>query len=148
LIQEKDLKPGQRRLLEVDNPLVVPVDTNIRVLVTGTDVIHSWFVPSFGVQQYAVIGRNNEAWFRVERAGSYYGECNQICGVNHAFMPIKVVALAKPEFDKWLGEAKKKFAAASPPRSAETGDSKAAPGAMVAAATGGVTPANEPPAGN
>jgi cytochrome c oxidase subunit 2 len=114
IIPDKDLKPGQKRLLEVDNPLVVPVGATVRVLVTGTDVIHSWFVPSFGVQQYAIAGRNNEAWFRVERPGAYYGECNQICGINHAFMPIKVVAVAKPDFDKWLGEAKKKFASAAP----------------------------------
>ena len=114
MVEEKDLKPGQKRLLEVDNPLVVPVGANVRVLITGTDVIHSWFVPSFGVQEYAVVGRNNESWFRVEREGSYYGECNQICGINHSRMPIKVVALPKPEFDKWLGEAKKKFAATPP----------------------------------
>src|SRR5436190_10481270 len=79
LIQDKDLKPGQKRLLDVDNPLVVPVDTNVRVQVTGGDVIHSWFVPSFGVQEYAIIGRLNESWFRVEHEGTYYGECNQIC---------------------------------------------------------------------
>ena len=114
LIPEKDLKPGQKRLLDVDNPLVVPVGASVRVLVTGTDVIHSWFVPSFGVQEYAVVGRLNESWFRVDNAGTYYGECNQICGVNHAFMPIKVVALAKPEYERWLGEAKKKFAAGAP----------------------------------
>ena len=138
LIPDKDLKPGEKRLLEVDNPLVVPVGANVRVQVTGTDVIHSWFVPSFGVQEYAVIGRLNESWFRVENAGTYYGECNQICGVNHAFMPIKVVALAKPEYEKWLGEAKKKFAAGSP------GDSRPASDAKLVDAT----PADTQPAGN
>ncbi len=110
LVAEKDLKPGQQRLLEVDNPLVVPVGTNIRVQVTGTDVIHSWFVPSFGVQEYAIIGRLNEAWMRELEPGTYYGECNQICGVNHAFMPIAVKVLSKDDFQKWLGDAKKKFA--------------------------------------
>jgi cytochrome c oxidase subunit 2 len=110
LIPEADLKPGQKRLLDVDNPLVVPVDTTIRVQVTGTDVIHSWFVPSFGVQEYAIVGRLNESWMRVEHPGVYYGECNQICGVNHAFMPIKVVAMSKDEFQHWLADAKKKFA--------------------------------------
>jgi cytochrome c oxidase subunit 2 len=138
LIPDKDLKPGEKRLLEVDNPLVVPVGANVRVQVTGTDVIHSWFVPSFGVQEYAVIGRLNESWFRVENAGTYYGECNQICGVNHAFMPIKVVALAKPEYEKWLGDAKKKFAAASPGNSRPASDAK-----LVDA-----TPAAATPAGN
>ena len=135
IIQDKDLKPGQKRLLEVDNPLVVPVGVNVRVLVTGTDVIHSWFVPAFGVQQYAMAGRTNETWFNVEREGAYYGECNQICGVNHAFMPIKVVALAKPEFEKWLAEAKTKFASTAP------GDNPPAQPTAVAAASGIVQPA-------
>ena len=160
LIPDKELKPGQKRLLEVDNPLVVPVDTNIRVQVTGTDVIHSWFVPSFGVQQYAVIGRLNESWFRVAHEGVYYGECNQICGINHGSMPIKVVALAKPEFAKWLGEAKKKFAAAAPPGGVQTGgaqtDDMAAGATLVAAAAAadgqpagfGAQPADRQPGGN
>jgi len=90
VIPDKDLKPGQKRLLDVDNPLVVPVGTNVRVQITSSDVIHSWFIPSFGVQEYAVIGRLNESRMRVERAGTYYGECNPICGVNHAFMPFAV----------------------------------------------------------
>jgi cytochrome c oxidase subunit II len=110
LIPESDLKPGQKRLLDVDNPLVVPVDTVIRVYVTGTDVIHSWFIPSFGVQEYAIVGRLNESWMKVEHPGVYYGQCNQICGVNHAFMPIKVEAVTKDEFQRWLEDAKKKYA--------------------------------------
>jgi cytochrome c oxidase subunit II len=110
IVQEADLKPGQPRLLTVDNPLVVPVGENIRVLVTSTDVIHSWFMPSFGVQEYAIVGRENESWFRVEHPGVYRGQCNQICGINHAFMPIEVVALSKDAFQRWLGDAKKKFA--------------------------------------
>jgi len=110
VIQDAALKPGQKRLLDVDNPLVVPVQTNIEVLITSTDVIHSWFIPSFGVQEYAIIGRINHSWFNVDRPGTYYGECNQICGVNHAFMPIKIVALPKDAFQRWLGEAQKKFA--------------------------------------
>jgi cytochrome c oxidase subunit 2 len=110
IIQQADLKPGQLRLLDVDNPLVVPIHTNVKVLVTSTDVIHSWFIPSFGVQEYAIIGRLNESWFNVDREGTYYGECNQICGVNHAFMPIKIVALSKEAFQRWLVDAGKKFA--------------------------------------
>jgi cytochrome c oxidase subunit II len=110
IIQQAALKPGQKRLLDVDNPLVVPINTNVQVLITSTDVIHSWFIPSFGVQEYAIIGRINHSWFNVERPGTYYGECNQICGVNHAFMPIKIVALPKDAFQQWLGEAQKKFA--------------------------------------
>jgi len=110
LIPEADLKPGQKRLLDVENPLVVPVDTVIRVYVTGTDVIHSWFVPSFGVQEYAIVGRLNESWMKVEHPGVYYGQCNQICGINHAFMPIKIEAVSKGDFQHWLDDAKKKFA--------------------------------------
>jgi cytochrome c oxidase subunit 2 len=110
IIPEDQLKPGQKRLLDVDNPLVVPADTTIRVQITGTDVIHSWFVPSFGVQEYAIVGRLNESWMKIEHPGTYYGQCNQICGVNHAFMPIKVEALSKDAFQHWLGDAKKKFA--------------------------------------
>jgi cytochrome c oxidase subunit II len=110
IIPDDQLKPGQKRLLDVDNPLVVPEDTIIRVLITGTDVIHSWFVPSFGVQEYAIVGRLNESWMKIEHEGTYYGQCNQICGVNHAFMPIKVEALSKDAFQRWLVDAKKKFA--------------------------------------
>jgi cytochrome c oxidase subunit 2 len=110
IIPEDQLKPGQKRLLDVDNPLVVPEGTIIRVLVTGTDVIHSWFVPSFGVQEYAIVGRLNESWMKVEHAGTYYGQCNQICGINHAFMPIKVEAVSKDAFQRWLVDAKQKFA--------------------------------------
>src|ERR1700746_2495776 len=109
IIPEDQLKPGQKRLLDVDNPLVVPADTIIRVQITGTDVIHSWFVPSFGVQEYAIVGRLNESWMKIEHEGTYYGQCNQICGVNHAFMPIKVVAVAKDAFPRWIADAKKKF---------------------------------------
>ena len=110
IIPENELKPDQKRLLDVDNPLVVPADTVIRVQITGTDVIHSWFVPSFGVQEYAIVGRLNESWMKIEHEGTYYGQCNQICGVNHAFMPIKVEAVSKDAFQKWLVDAKTKFA--------------------------------------
>jgi cytochrome c oxidase subunit 2 len=72
------------------------------VQVAGEDVIHSWFVPSFGVQEYAVVGRLNEAWINVEHEGTYYGECNQICGVNHAFMPIEVKVVSQADFQKWV----------------------------------------------
>jgi cytochrome c oxidase subunit 2 len=130
IVEEKDLKPGQPRLLTVDNPLVVPAGANVRVLITSTDVIHSWFVPSFGVQEYAVIGRANQSWFNVEKPGTYYGECNQICGINHSHMPIEIVAMAKPDFDTWLGDAKKKFAAAVPRENAP------APGPALVAAAG------------
>ena len=116
MLTEKDLKPGEPRLLSVDNPLVVPVGATVRAQVTGAPdgVIHSWFMPSFGVQEYAVPGRLNETWFQVEKPGIYYGECNQICGINHSRMPIEIQALAKPDFEKWLAAAKTKFATAEP----------------------------------
>jgi cytochrome c oxidase subunit 2 len=111
IVQGAARKPGQPRLLTVNNPLVVPVGTDVRVLVASTDVIHSWFVPSFGVQEYAMPGRVNEAWFNVGRVGTYYGQCNQLCGLNHAFMPIEIKVVSKADFQRWLVEAKKKFAA-------------------------------------
>ena len=109
LIPDDQLKPGQRRLLEVDNELVVPVGKNIRVLQTSTDVIHSWFIPALGAQRYAIPGRTIETWFRADRPGIFYGECNQICGTNHSRMPIVVRALPEKEFEAWLTEAKTKF---------------------------------------
>ncbi len=114
LIQPNDLKPDEKRLLDVDNPLVIPVDTNIRVLVTGVDVMHSWFMPAFGIQFYAMPGRTNETWMRVQYPGTFYGQCNQICGINHAYMPIKVVAVPKPEFEQWLVQARQRFASGAP----------------------------------
>jgi len=111
MLDEADLKPGQPRLLTVDNPMVVPEGTRVKLLITGNDVMHSFFVPSLAVQIYAFIGRTNEAWIDVPVGGqTYYGQCNQICGVNHAYMPIEVKALPKAEYAAWLANAKKEFA--------------------------------------
>ena len=127
MIPEEDAKKqGKIRLLDTDNPVVLPVGTTIRILVTGTDVIHSWFVPAFGVQEYAIPGRTNESWVRIEHEGIYYGECNQICGVNHPFMPIAIQAVSKKAFAKWVEDAKKKFA---------SGDGAASPVSVAANAT-------------
>lgn len=111
-IPEEDLKPGQPRNLAVDEPLVIPVGKNVRVLTTGQDVIHSFFVPALGVQKYTIPGRTLETWFRADQAGTFYGQCNQICGVNHWFMPIQVQAVPEAEFTAWVEQAKKKFAQA------------------------------------
>jgi cytochrome c oxidase subunit II len=108
--EDQAVKEKKPRLLEVDNPVVLPVGTTIRILVTGTDVLHSWFMPAMGVQEYAVIGRLNESWMSIDHEGTYYGQCNQICGVNHPFMPIEIKAVSKDDFTKWLADAKKKFA--------------------------------------
>ena len=102
-------KEGKPRLLAGDNPVVVPVGTVVRVLVAGTDVIHSWFVPAVGVQEYAMPGRTNEAWLQIDRPGVYYGQCNQICGINHPFMPIEIHAVSQDDFAKWVDGAKKQF---------------------------------------
>ena len=110
LVQDKDLKPGQPRLLTVDNELVVPVNKVVRVQTTGADVIHSWAVPSFGVKIDAIPGRLNETWFKAEREGTYYGQCSQLCGRDHAFMPIAVHVVSDKDFAAWLEKAKKKFA--------------------------------------
>jgi len=109
IIKDADLKPGQMRLLEVDNHLVVPVDTKIRVQLTAVDVIHSWAIPAFGVKTDSVPGRLNETWFKATKIGTYYGQCSELCGVGHGFMPIAVDVVSKGDFDKWVVEAKKKF---------------------------------------
>ncbi|WP_042442687.1 cytochrome c oxidase subunit II [Azospirillum sp. B510] len=106
MIADADLKPGQRRLLEVDNRVLVPVNTTVRVLVTAGDVIHSWAVPAFGLKKDGVPGRINETWFKAEREGVYYGQCSEICGTNHGFMPIAVEAVSKEAFDAWVAKAK------------------------------------------
>jgi cytochrome c oxidase subunit 2 len=110
MVQDKDLKPGQPRLLAVDNEMVVPVNKVVRVLVTGADVIHSFSVPSFGIKIDAIPGRLNETWFKAEREGMYYGQCSQLCGRDHAFMPIAVHVVSEKEYTAWLDQAKKKFA--------------------------------------
>ena len=109
-VDDKDLTDPSLHLLDVDNEVVLPVNTNIRVQIASDDVMHSWFVPSLAVQKYAVVGRLNEVWMNIQKEGTYFGECNQICGVNHAFMPIKVHAVSKEEFQQWVEQAKTKFA--------------------------------------
>jgi cytochrome c oxidase subunit 2 len=95
------LKPNEPRLLAVDNDLVVPVNTTVRVEVTGADVIHSFSVPSFGIKIDAVPGRLNETWFNARKTGIYYGQCSQLCGKDHAFMPIAVRVVTKEQYDTW-----------------------------------------------
>lgn len=96
------------RLLDVDNPVVVPVNTVVRVKITSDDVIHSWSVPSLGVKIDAVPGRLNEIWFKVDKPGVYYGQCSQLCGMDHGFMPIAVQAVPKDQFDTWVQAEKKR----------------------------------------
>jgi cytochrome c oxidase subunit 2 len=104
-------KAGEPRLLGVDNVVVVPVNKVVEVETTGADVIHSWAVPQFGVKMDAVPGRLNHTWFKATRTGTFYGECSELCGAKHAFMPIEVKVVTDAEYAAWLTTAKKKYAA-------------------------------------
>ena len=114
-IHDEDLKPGQLRLLAVDNQLVIPVGKKIRILTSSADVIHSFFIPALGAQRYAIPGRTIELWLEADKPGVYYGECNQICGQDHSKMPIAVHAVTDAEFKAWIEQAKKS-ANATPPQ--------------------------------
>lgn len=109
------LKKGEPRLLGVDNPVVVPVDKVVRILTTGADVIHSWAVPAFGVKMDAIPGRLNETWFKATAEGTYYGQCSELCGARHAYMPIEVKVVSEDAYKAWLAGAKKKFASITGP---------------------------------
>lgn len=111
--KKEDLKEGEHRLLAVDNNLVVPVDTKVKVLLTGADVIHAWAVPAFGVKRDAMPGRLNETWFKANRTGRFYGQCSELCGVGHGFMPIVVDVVSKEDFANWV-KTKNKGAAPAP----------------------------------
>ena len=120
LVQDSDLKPGQPRLLTVDKPIYLPVGKVVRILVTSQDVIHSFSIVPAGVKDDAVPGRTNETWTRIDKPGVYYGQCSQLCGVNHGYMPIEVHAVSDAEFQTWVNSNKKaeadtgtKFAAAA-----------------------------------
>ena len=110
MIETKDLKEGQPRLLAVDNEVIVPVNKVVKVLITANDVLHAWALPSFGVKRDAVPGRINETWFKADKEGTYYGQCSELCGIKHAFMPITVKVVSDEEYQEWLSDAKLKFA--------------------------------------
>ncbi len=110
MIKEDELKENQPRLLTVDHEVVVPVNKVVKVLITANDVLHAWALPSFGVKRDAVPGRINETWFKADRTGTYYGQCSELCGIKHAFMPITVNVVTEEEYKLWLEEAKQKFA--------------------------------------
>ena len=110
MIEDKDLKPGQPRLLATDTKVVVPVNKVVKVLITSMDVNHAWAMPAFGVKRDAIPGRINETWFKAEKEGIYYGQCSELCGIKHAFMPIEVHVVSEEKYASWLTEAKEKFA--------------------------------------
>lgn len=107
---DKQRRADQPRLLGVDNELVVPVNKNVRVITTGADVIHAFAVPSFGIKIDSIPGRINETWFRATREGIYYGQCSELCGKDHAYMPIAVRVVSEEQFKTWVEGARKKFA--------------------------------------
>ncbi|MGA7674693.1 MAG: cytochrome c oxidase subunit II [Rhizomicrobium sp.] len=108
-------KAGEPRLLGVDHPIYVPVNKVVEIDTTGADVIHSWSVPAFGVKMDAIPGRINRTWFKATKIGTYYGECSQLCGANHAFMPIEVKVVGLADYEAWLKAAKKKYSANNDP---------------------------------
>lgn len=136
LLPEEDARAqGRPYLLATTEPLLVPVNTNVRVLVTSNDVIHAFAVPAFGVKEDAIQGRVNETWFNVETPGVFYGQCSELCGVNHAYMPIEIRAVSRAEFDQWIAARGGSFAAAEP-----------APATTTPPADGAAPPATEQPA--
>ena len=134
LLPEEDARAEQRPyLLATTEPLLVPIDTTVRVLVTSNDVIHAFALPAFGVKEDAIQGRVNETWFRADTLGVYYGQCSELCGVNHAYMPIEIRVVTRAEFDAWIAEHGGAFAAA-----------EAAPATTTPAAAGGGATATQP----
>jgi cytochrome c oxidase subunit 2 len=110
LVEEKDLQPGMLRLLATDNEMVVPVNKIVKVQVTAADVLHSWGVPSLGFTVDAIPGRLNQMWFAADREGVYHGQCRELCGQRHAYMPITVRVVSDAQYAQWIDEAKKKYA--------------------------------------
>jgi cytochrome c oxidase subunit 2 len=110
MIETKDLKPGQPKLLTVDNEMVVPVNKIVKIQVTAADVLHSFAMPSFGVKIDAIPGRLNESWFKAEQEGVYHGQCSELCGNGHPYMPITIRVVSEQQYAAWLADAKKKYA--------------------------------------
>ena len=120
MVEEADLKPGQPRLLTADNAIVVPVNKTVRVIVTANTVMHNFAMPSFGLKMDAIPGRLNETWFRAEQTGMFYGQCSELCGARHAFMPINIKVVSDEEFAAWVEQAKTQFGEAEVPETPET----------------------------
>jgi cytochrome c oxidase subunit II len=129
IVPDDKLPPEQRslRLLAVDQYVVLPVNAAVRILVTASDVIHSFGVQSLGIKKDAIPGRNNETWTRIEREGTYYGDCYELCGRNHAFMPIGIEAVSPPRFDAWIADAKRRMSQGLPPSGRAPTDVAAGP---------------------
>ena len=106
---------GEPRLLGTNNHVFVPINKTVRIITTGADVIHAWTIPAFGVKIDAVPGKINETWFNANREGKFYGECSELCGARHAYMPITVEVVSQERFDQWVQEARTKFATVGAP---------------------------------
>ena len=113
MLEDDELEEGQPRLLATDEAVVLPVGAKIRLLTTADDVIHSWAIPAFGVKMDSVPGRVNETWFQINREGMYYGQCSELCGTLHGFMPIMIEAVSQEEFDAWVEFAREEYASAN-----------------------------------
>lgn len=112
MLEDDERKPDQPRLLAVDNNIVVPVNKVVRVVVTASDVIHNFAMPAFGLKMDAVPGRLNETWFKATKTGIFYGQCSELCGSRHAFMPLAIEVVTEEEFKQWVVKAKQEFASA------------------------------------
>ena len=147
--------------LAVDKPMVVPVGKNIQLLETGADVLHAFYVPAFGIQTTAIPGRVNQTWFRADKTGAYYGDCNELCGINHSFMPVEIDVVTQPQYEAWVAARSTKKpafnqAGAPPPVPSPTAapgqpaPAATAPNAAMTGPTSGVgtagAPAGKPPA--
>ena len=115
MVADEDLEGDQLRLLTTDNAVVLPVDTNIRILVTASTVLHNFAMPSMGLKMDGVPGRINETWVRITREGTFYGQCSELCGTGHSYMPIMIQAVSKDAFAQWVEEAKEEFARVEEP---------------------------------
>lgn len=129
MLTKDKLQAGQIRQLDVDREIVLPVNTNVRILVTSADVLHSWAVPSFGIKQDTVPGRLRETWVRINKEGKYYGQCSELCGQGHGFMPIAVKAISKDDFARWLADEKASKEKPSPQAEVKPAGAKSTQGA-------------------
>ena len=122
MLLENELSDPKLRLLETDTQIVVPVNKVVKLQITSADVLHAWTIPAFGVKMDAVPGRLNETWFKANKEGIYYGQCSELCGPKHAFMPINVKVVSESEFNDWLDFAKEEYASSGIDYSTETYD--------------------------
>ena len=110
MLQDHELSSPDLRLLETDTQIVVPVNKVVKLLITSNDVLHAWTIPAFAVKKDAVPGRLNETWFKAEKTGTFYGQCSELCGPKHAFMPINVKVVSQKEFELWIEFAQEEYA--------------------------------------